>query len=58
MFTLGGDELGKKMLATSIDEDTLRQFRSACALRDKKMNSVLEDLMQRYSEEVAKEKAE
>ena len=54
----GGEAMAKKVLATSINEEILRQFRATCALNDKKMNIVLEELMQEYIGKKQKEKPE
>ena len=40
--------MGKKMLATSIDEELLRDFRMECVKNSAKMNEVLEVLMRAY----------
>jgi DNA-binding FrmR family transcriptional regulator len=55
---LGGDEVGKKYLSNAVDEDIIRQFKAACALSDRKMNEVLEELMKSYVEQVAKKDPE
>ena len=43
--------MAKKMLATSIDENLLQNFRIACVVQGKKMNEVLEALMRQYLEQ-------
>jgi hypothetical protein len=50
--------VGKKYLSNAVDEDIIRQFKAACALSGKKMNEVLEELMNGYIEQVTKEKPE
>jgi tRNA A-37 threonylcarbamoyl transferase component Bud32 len=58
IFISGGDEVVKKSLSNAVDEEIIRQFKAACALSNKKMNEVLEELMQGYVEQVAKKNPE
>ncbi|MDY2647403.1 MAG: hypothetical protein SOV63_01195 [Pyramidobacter porci] len=43
--------MAKKMLATSIEENLLQDFRVVCVVQGKKMNEVLEELMRSYVEQ-------
>ena len=50
--------MAKKSLSNAVDEELIRQFKAACAIKGRKMNEVLEELIRNYAEQVAKEKPE
>ena len=50
--------MGKKSLSNAVDEELIRQFKAACAIKGRKMNDVLEELIKGYAEQVAKEEKE
>ena len=48
----------KKSLSNAVDEELIRQFKAACAIKGRKMNEVLEALIRSYVEQVAREEKE
>jgi len=44
--------LGRRVFSTTIDEETLQEFRVACTIERKNMNDVLEEFMRDYAKQV------